>query len=432
MKYKKLLLIPIFSTMFLCACNTTEDEISEVPEVNEQILKDDVTDYDELSSSELEVLAYGDDPTAQYKLGLLYEYGNDEVNQDFAKALEWYSLAAKYDYADAYTALGYLYLNGCGVDVDYDMATEYFEQAELLGADNAKVGLGRIILDELSQEELEFICEHYASKTVDSQAEEVIEDASDEDEAQDEAEADDKRDLDSDEASEFDEEDALAKAQKIFDRFKDAESAGEIDGLYFYGYILEKGIGIEQNDNKACAFYKKVLEKGSTKKEDQYAIDMSNIALGLHYMNGTGVIANKETAFSYFNAAAENGFAKAQFYVGQCYENGYGVEKDYKKAMEQYKLSADQSFAPALNQIGYLYYNGYGVDVDFSSAVYYQKLASLQGYAPAEVNLGYLFENGYGVERNLETALYYYELAAEADYEGAAEAVVRVRAQMNE
>ena len=79
-----------------------------------------------------------------------------------------------------------------------------------------------------------------------------------------------------------------------------------------------------------------------------------------------------------------------------------------------------------------MYYNGFGVDVDFASAVYYQKLAALQGYAIAQVNLGFLYENGYGVERNLETALSYYEMAADSGYEGAMEAVVRVKAQINE
>ena len=65
-------------------------------------------------------------------------------------------------------------------------------------------------------------------------------------------------------------------------------------------------------------------------------------------------------------------------------------------------------------------------------SVYYQKLAALQGYAIAQVNLGFLYENGYGVERNLETALSYYEMAADSGYEGATEAVVRVKAQINE
>ena len=100
--------------------------------------------------------------------------------------------------------------------------------------------------------------------------------------------------------------------------------------------------------------------------------------------------------------------------------------------MEFYLKAADMDYAPALNQVGYLYYNGYGVDVDFASAVYYQKLAALQGYAIAQVNLGFLYENGYGVERNLETALAYYEMAADSGYEGAMEAVVRVKAQINE
>jgi TPR repeat protein len=40
--------------------------------------------------------------------------------------------------------------------------------------------------------------------------------------------------------------------------------------------------------------------------------------------------------------AADQGFAKAQRYVGSCYISGAGVEKDEGKAFEYYRQAAEQ------------------------------------------------------------------------------------------
>ena len=443
MKRFSISLISLLLIFSLAACSN-EQKVEEEEEKTETVL-DDVSDYTKLDASDLEVLAYDEDAEAQYRLGVLYEYGIGDVNQDFAKSLEWYTKAAEYDNADAVNAIGYFYLNGCGVDVDLKLAEEYFSRAAELGSVNSNVGLGRVILASLSEDEIsriQFLSNQESVKNNDAFDTQVDLDTTTNEKNEKEAsednkvslqEIDEQQGIDNIESDEILSDDVLLKkSQQIVEYFRQAEISKDLDGTYYYGYLLEKGIGIASNPTKAKAFYQNVVAVESDKIEEQLAINQSNVALGLLYMKGNGVVEDQEKAVECFKAAADNGYAKAQFYIGQCYENGYGVDKDYEKALENYQLAADQSFAPALNQIGYLYYNGYGVDVDFSSAVYYQKLASLQGYAPAEVNLGYLFENGYGVERNLETALYYYELAADAGYEGATEAVVRVRAQMNE
>lgn len=412
--------IMIISAISLFGCGVDTDSVEEIPENKEQVVVDTISDYTTLSRSELEVLAYDDDPEAQYQLGVLFEYGSDEVSQDYKAAIDWYTKSALHDNANAYEALGYIYLNGCGTDIDLEIATENFNQAVELGNIGAKVGIGRTMLAELSDEELDSII--------------GLHNESSEDEQEDE-DSDKQEDVEQDAESTETDEETLAleeKATNIYTCFRDAEAIDDLDGIYYFGYLYEKGISVKRDEVKAKKYYEAAASSESTDITDQYAINMARTSLGLLYMNGLGVIADQEKALEYFTSASDNGFAKAQFYIGQIYENGLGVEKDYEKAMEYYKLASEQDFAPAHNQIGYLYYNGLGVDVDFASAVYYQKLAALQGYAPAQINLGFLYENGYGVDRNLETALSYYELAESAGYEGATEAIVRVRAQMNE
>ena len=54
--------------------------------------------------------------------------------------------------------------------------------------------------------------------------------------------------------------------------------------------------------------------------------------LGVCYENGRGVVQSYEKAAFWFKKAANQGDAQAQFYLGVCYENGLGVKKDLKKA----------------------------------------------------------------------------------------------------
>ena len=388
----------------LMSCGKEEEEVVEdTVDTTEQVAFDDVEveDYTVLSYSELEVLAYEDDVDAQVMLGRMLEYGTEDVKQDFAEAISWYQMASDSGNADGTCALGYFYLTGTGVEQDLQKAEELFDTAIEGGSINAYVGKARVMLAGLPES-------YWQDESLDT--------------------SEDAEESENTELSESDQQ----KAEEIYDFFYKAQISGDLDGTYYLAFAYQHGIGVAQDYKKAFDYYLRVCKSDSADLADQYAINLSNTAVGLLYVEGKGVEADIEKAIEYFTAASDNGYAKASYYLGQIYENGLDVDRDYEKAMEYYLIAADADYAPALNQIGYMYYNGYGVDVDFASAVYYQKLAALQGYAIAQVNLGFLYENGYGVERNLETALSYYEMAADSGYEGAMEAVVRVKAQINE
>lgn len=400
----RLFLVLCMCSLAFTSCGKQEEEVAEdTVDTTEQVALDDVEveDYTVLKYNELEVLAYEGDTDAMVMLGRMLEYGADDVKQSFTEAISWYQMASDSGNIDGTCALGYFYLTGTGVEKDLEKASELFDTAIEGGSVNAYVGKARTLLMERDISE-------------DSEVADVIDDS--------------KKD-----STESDEEDSISEEDKaIYDLFYKAQIAGDVDGAYYLGYAYENGIGTPVDYKKAYDYYSRASKNNSTDLADQYSKNKANVAIGLLYIKGNGVEQDSAQAIEYFEAASEAGYAKGSYYLGQIYENGVGVDKDYEKAMEYYLLAADSDYAPALNQIGYMYYNGYGVDVDFASAVYYQKLAALQGYAIAQVNLGFLYENGYGVERNLETALSYYEMAADSGYEGAMEAVVRVRAQINE
>ncbi|SDH28589.1 hypothetical protein/SEL1 protein [Pseudobutyrivibrio sp. 49] len=409
-RLSRLFLISGFCFLAFTACGKDDaEQTEEAVDTTEQVAFDDVEveDYTVLSYSELEVLAYQGDTEAQVMLGRMLEYGTEDVKQNFAEAISWYQMASDSGSVEGTDALGYFYLTGAGVEQNLDKAEELFKSAIDAGSVNAKVGLARVLLKKGDYE---------AAET------ELEEDTTEH------ATANEKKSTKKDSENDTDEN----ELSQIVDLLIVAQQAGDLDGGYYLGYIYEKGIGVTQDYKKAYDYYNRVVRSTSTALNDRDSINLSNIAIALMYIKGYGVGVDTDAAMEHLTVASDNSSPKASYYIGQMYEKGIGVDKDYEKAMEYYLKAADFDFAPALNQIGYLYYNGYGVDVDFASAVYYQKLAALQGYAIAQVNLGFLYENGYGVERNLETALSYYEMAANSGYEGATEAVVRVKAQINE
>lgn len=363
-KYIRYLLIVSAFAFVLCGCKEKKEEqtvISE-PEVEEEV------SYEDLSLKQLEVYALENDGEAAYYLGRVYDYGLMEESQNFAEALKWYQVSADNEYGWGDLGLGYLYLSGCGVEKDYELAKECFQNAVNHQCPEGYVGLARCIIESGDEENY-----HYAYLAI-----------------------------------------------------QNALEANLVDGSYYMGLLYEEGIDVKQDLSSAVTYYELVSECGSEDLNDQYAINCANTALGCIYSKGELGEPDGNKAVEYFEKAADNGFAKAQYYLGMLYETGEVVDKDYELALSYFESAAEKDYAPALSQIAYIYFNGFGVDTDYVQAVYYEKLAAAQGYVPAQINLGYLYENGIGVELNLETALSYYKLAEESGYEGAEEAVTRI------
>ena len=86
---------------------------------------------------EWQPLAEQGDPSAQYRLGVLYAAGWG-VPQDYATAKEWYEKAAAQGNAQAQVNLGVLYLHGRGVPQDIASARQWFEKAAVQGNFEAK------------------------------------------------------------------------------------------------------------------------------------------------------------------------------------------------------------------------------------------------------------------------------------------------------
>ena len=94
----------------------------------------------------------------------------------------------------------------------------------------------------------------------------------------------------------------------------------------------------------------------------------------------------------YFELAADQGNANAQFNLGFQYYIGEGVDQDYDKAFQLFQLSAEQGFPPAMFAYGDCYYLGNGVKQDLKKAAEWYQKAIDAGYEPDDEDQKHLAE----------------------------------------
>ena len=121
---------------------------------------------------------------------------------------------------------------------------------------------------------------------------------------------------------------------------------------------------------------------------------------------------NYEEAAKWFQLAAEQGHAKAQFNLGVMHSNGQGVELNHETAAEHYRRAANQKHAGAQHNLGLLYLIGRGVSQHYKEAAKWHECAANQEIVSAQSNLGVMYEQGRGVSQNSETAVKWYRRAA--------------------
>ena len=203
---------------------------------------------------------------------------------------------------------------------------------------------------------------------------------------------------------------------------------------------------IKQASEKAIKQYQKAAEQG-------YAY--AQFQLAEMYQNGEGIEKNRQEAFSrykteqkldlaqylaffWYQKAAEQGLAEAQFQLALMYENGEEgvVEKNPQKAVDWYVKAAEprekgrayaQGLAEAQYNLAVMFYNNRqkvekpDLKLTFLKLAFelFQKAAE-QGLVEAQYNLALMYKNGEGVEeKNLQEAFFWYHKAAEQGYDSA-------------
>lgn len=125
---------------------------------------------------------------------------------------------------------------------------------------------------------------------------------------------------------------------------------------------------------------------------------------------------NRSEAVRWYRKAAEQGLAEAQFNLGRCYYNAFGVTRDFAEAVKWYRKAAEQGNIYAQFNLGVCYISGDGVTEDFAEAAKWYRKAAEQGFAEAQYGLGLFYTLGLGVNRNPVEAAKWYRKAAEQGF----------------
>ncbi len=156
--------------------------------------------------------------------------------------------------------------------------------------------------------------------------------------------------------------------------FKLAAEQGIAGAQHLLAKCYEEGSGVEKNENTAMEWYRKAASQGLEEAQNdlgsilyekkQYdealqwfrkAADQGNLDaidyIGLCYENGNGVEQNYAKAVEYYQLAADKGYDWAQYHLADCYYNGNGVQKSTNKALELFRKAEEQGLEEASEAI---------------------------------------------------------------------------------
>ncbi|MCO5732940.1 peptidoglycan-binding protein [Rhizobium sp. SSA_523] len=135
--------------------------------------------------------------------------------------------------------------------------------------------------------------------------------------------------------------------------------------------------------------------------------------IGARYTEGrAGLATDAKEAARWYQLAADQGFAPAQYRLGSLYEKGTGVARDIAKAMDLYRQAAGAGNASSMHNLAVLYASGAAGTADFKSAVEWFEKAADHGITDSQFNLAILYARGNGTAQNLEESYKWFAIAA--------------------
>ncbi len=246
--------------------------------------------------------------------------------------------------------------------------------------------------------------------------------------------------------------------------------------LYVHAFLLDNGIGMAEDDEKAMEQYQRsawkghypaqfnlamLLQRPGTSEEDlkkafqllteasRYGYPLAEYWLGRFYHNGITVEKSPSLAATWYRKAAIKGHANAQAHLGQIllfenknyeegfywlekaseknngfaqyligfsFKNGEGVNQDYKMAMDWFLKAKSNGEKWASREVGGLYFLGLGVDEDFDKAIENFKQTAELGDAYSLHALGIIYRDGFGVDADYKLAKSYFERSIDAGF----------------
>ncbi len=212
--------------------------------------------------------------------------------------------------AEAAAQLGYLYMNGLGVERDYTLARNWSLIAAAKGNPLGQDTMGRLYLGEGGEPQDYRQAQGLFAKAA----------------AQDCALA--ENDLGDLYLNGYGVERNLKEAFKWYKKAADHDDAIGQSNL---GLMYLHGWGVNKDLNAAKDWNLKSAKQGNAFAQD---------SLGYMYETGQGVVADPAQAFQCYKTAAEQGYATSQIHLAELYKKGIGVPQNSTEAARWYCKAA--------------------------------------------------------------------------------------------
>ena len=188
--------------------------------------------------------------------------------------------------------------------------------------------------------------------------------------------------------------------QTAYREWKAAADAGQAEAEFDLGVLYAQGLGVGRDLNEAANWYRKAAEQGNAAAE---------FALGQMYSRGWGAPRDAADAMRWMQMANDPSSDGPP--TDWTLIEGYGIAKDQKQAAYWYEKAAVQGHAEAQFNLARLYATGQGVPRDQEEALRWVRAAASQGYAPAQARFGMRYAEGNGIEQNHRLAYFWLTLA---------------------
>lgn len=188
----------------------------------------------------------------------------------------------------------------------------------------------------------------------------------------------------------------------LMQQAKAGDSAAQVAVATRYAF----GQGLPRDLGKAQAWFQKAAAQGSA--DAQYR-------LGVIYDIG---LRNQDpvAAIQWYKLAAAQGHRDAEYQLGLACASGRGVKQDGMQAAKWFQQAANRGHTQAAYQLGQMYEEGRGVGQDYALAFKYYLQAAEQQRPEAEYKVGHFYAEGLGVGLNNAQAVEWYRKAEKQGY----------------
>ena len=185
---------------------------------------------------------------------------------------------------------------------------------------------------------------------------------------------------------------AIAALEKLIleGKYKNVQSKQTLSSNTESKELFEKGVDYYRGRNNTKIDYVKAFECFLSSSIDGYAPAMN--WLGYCYEYGKGTKKNLDSAFGWYEKAANANIANAIYHLGRLYYDGKGVQQDYNKAFGLFKKACDLRESLAYEYLADCYFYGQGTKINYEKALQFYLKVKPRGVI--EYQIGCIYARG--------------------------------------